>query len=86
MIYGNHSKRRGDVVQIYRWETELLDRAARFYNVKPWCIDDMKFVIVRIDYHMRKIVIVPKNMHGDVFFVNLDDTSLMKVGSLADNI
>ena len=86
MIYGNHKLRKGDIVQIYRWETELLDRAARFYNVRPWCIDDMKFVIVLIDYNMRKIRIVPKNMHGDVFFVNLDDTSLMKVGSLADNI
>ena len=86
MIYGNHSKRKGDIVQIYRWEAELLDRAARFYNVKPWCIDEMKFVIVLIDYNMRKIRIVPKNMHGDAFFVNLDDTSLMKVGSLADNI
>lgn len=85
MIYGNHKLRKGDIVRIYRWEPELLDKAARFYNIKPWCIDDMKFIVIMIDYHLRKIRLIPKNTSGDVLFVDMDATSLMKVGTLAES-
>lgn len=86
MIYGNHNKRKGDIVQIARWEQAELERAQTWYNSKPWTIDDVKFIVTDIDYYHRKIRLLPKNPNFSVegFVVSLDATSLIKVGSLAD--
>jgi hypothetical protein len=84
--YGNHSKRKGDIVQIARWETELLEKFDKFYEVKPWKIDEVKFIVVVIDHSTRTIGIIPKNerIKQIVGRVPLDSASLIRVGRLSE--
>ena len=84
----NHELRKGDIVQIARWEPELLAELDMLFKVKPWTIDDVKFVVVIIDYHRRSIGIIPKDQRITqlaqvVGRVLLDGASLIRVGRLA---
>lgn len=82
--HANHDLRKGDVVQIARWEPELLAELDRLFKVKHWTIDDVMFVVVIIDHYSRSIGIIPKNERIRQFIgrVPLDDSSLIRVGRL----
>ena len=82
----NHELRKGDIVQIARWETELLEKFDKFYEVKPWKIDEVKFIVVVVDLGSRTIGIVPKNerIKQVVGRIHLDDTSLIRVGRMSE--
>lgn len=84
MIYGNHSKKKGDVVQIARWDEDTLSAAGIFYNNKRHVMDEVKFIVVEVHYGYRLIRLMPKNKSVglDVFFVKLDETNLIKVGQI----
>ena len=86
--HGNHDLRKGDIVQIARWEPELLAQMDTLFKVKPWTIDDVKFVVVIIDHNRRSIGIIPKDpritqLAQVVGRVPLDGASLIRVGRLA---
>jgi hypothetical protein len=83
--YGNHNKRKGDIVQIARWEIELLEKFDKFYEVSPRKIDEVKFIVVIVDLNNRTIGIIPKNerIKQVVGRVPLDGASLIRVGRLA---
>ena len=83
--HGNHDLRKGDIVQIARWEPELLAQMDLFFRVKPWAIDDVKFIVVIVDHHSRSIGIIPKNQRITqlIGHVPLDGASLIRVGRLA---
>ena len=82
--HGNHSLRKGDIVQIARWEPELLAQMDSYFSVKPWTIDDVMFVIVVIDHYSRSIGVIPKNerIKQVIGRIRLDDSSLIRVGRL----
>ena len=86
MIYGNHNKKKGDIVQIARWEDETLRRASLVYDTRIWTIDDVRFIVLDIEYNWRKIRLIPRNpkVGTEVFYVDLDATSLIRVGRLSD--
>ena len=82
----NHDLRKGDIVQIARWEPELLAEMDMLFKVKPWTIDDVKFVVVIIDHHGRSIGIIPKNQRPTSYIIGrvpLDGASLIRVGRLS---
>jgi hypothetical protein len=81
----NHDLRKGDIVQIARWEPELLAELDMLFRIKPWIIDDVKFVVVIIDHRARTIGIIPKNerITQALGRVPLDGASLIRVGRLA---
>ena len=83
--HGNHDLRKGDIVQIARWEPELLAELDTLFRIKPWTIDDVKFVVVIIDHRARTIGIIPKNerIKQIVGHIPLDGASLIRVGRLA---
>ncbi len=83
----NHELRKGDIVQIARWEPELLAELDMLFKVKPGTIDDVKFVVVTIDHRSRSIGIIPKNPRTNQFIgrVPLDGASLVRVGRLSDH-
>ena len=86
--HANHDLRKGDIVQIARWEPELLAELDTLFKVKPWTIDDVKFVVVIIDHRARTIGIIPKNeritqLVHVVGRVPLDGASLIRVGRLS---
>ncbi len=83
--YGNHNKRKGDIVQIARWEPKLLCQLGIYFDCSPWKIDEVKFVIVVIDHSTRTIGIIPKNerIKQIVGRVPLDSASLIRVGRLS---
>ena len=85
--HANHDLRKGDIVQIARWEPELLAQMDMLFRVKPLTIDDVKFVVVIIDHHRRSIGIIPKDpritqLAQVVGRVPLDGASLIRVGRL----
>lgn len=82
----NHELKKGDIVQIARWEPELLDQMDDYFGAKPWTIDDVKFIVVIIDYHSRTIGIIPKNskIRQVVGRVPLDGASLIRVGRISE--
>ncbi len=84
--YGNHNKRKGDIVQIARWEPELLEKFDKFYEVRLWKIDEVKFIVVVIDLSNRTIGIIPKNerIKQVIGRIHLDDASLIRVGRLSE--
>lgn len=86
MIYGNHSKKKGDIVQIARWDDDLLYEMSKLYQVEPWKIDEVKFIIVVIDYSRRTIGFIPNNprISQIIGCVPLDATNLIRVGRLVD--
>ena len=83
--HANHDLRKGDIVQIARWEPELLAELDTLFKVKPWTIDDVKFVVVIIDHRARTIGIIPKNerIKQIVGHIPLDGASLIRVGRLS---
>lgn len=84
--YGNHNKRKGDIVQIARWEAELLEKFERFYEVKPGKIDEVKFIVMTIDHHSRTVGIIPEDerIKQVIGRIHLDDTSLIRVGRMSE--
>ena len=84
--YCNHNKRKVDIVQIARWETELLEKFDKFYEVRPWKIDEVKFIVVVVDLSNRTIGIIPKNerIKQVVGRIHLDAASLIRVGRLSE--
>ena len=83
--HANHDLRKGDIVQIARWEPELLAELDALFRIKPWTIDDVKFVVVIIDHRARTIGIIPKNerIKQIVGHIPLDGASLIRVGRLS---
>ena len=83
--HANHDLRKGDIVQIARWEPELLAQMDDYFGAKPWTIDDIKFVVVIIDHRARTIGIIPKNerIKQIVGHIPLDGASLIRVGRLS---
>ena len=87
MIYGNHNKKRGDIVKIARWDGDTIVRAALNYGVKPEEAEEIEFVVWKVLYFERYVVLVPlysnrlTNMH---FVVNLDETNLIRVSRMAE--
>ena len=69
MIYGNHEKRKGDIVKIARWDDSALLTAAWLLDFKSnsgpqrraVCehIACMFFVVVDINYTARRIFLAP---------------------------
>lgn len=85
MIYGNHNKRRGDIVRVARWDQDLVQKAADFLHTTRPIAETKEFVVSRIDYYGRTMHLMPKGLkedHGRFFIVNLDDTNLIRVGRL----
>ena len=84
--HGNHDLVKGDIVQIARWEPELLAEMDMLFRVKPWTIDDVKFIVVIIDHHSRSVGIIPKNQRITQLIgrVPLDGASLIRVGRLSE--
>lgn len=83
----NHEIRKGDIVQIARWEPELLFQLGTYFNCSLLKIDEVKFVVVIIDHSTRTIGIIPKNerIKQIVSRVPLDGASLIRVGRLSDH-
>ena len=84
--YFNHEIRKGDIVQIARWEPELLAQMDRYFNPSPCKIDEVKFIVVTINHHGRTIGIIPKNerIKQVVGRVPLDTASLIRVGRMSE--
>lgn len=83
----NHEIRKGDIVQIARWEPELLFKLGTYFNCSLLKIDEVKFVVVTIDHSTRTIGIIPKNerIKQVISRVPLDGASLIRVGRLSDH-
>ena len=87
MIFGNHNKQRGDIVKIARWDADAVAGAALRYGVKPKEAEEIEFVVWKVMYFERYVVLVPlhsnrlTNMH---FVVNLDDTNLIRVSRMTE--
>ena len=89
MIYGNHNKRKGDIVKLARWDEELIKKAAEFNKVSEEVIAEKKFVIVWIDFYRRQMKLNmvhtrdSEKIPGPAFVVvNLDETNIIRVGRL----
>ena len=91
MIYGNHNKRRGDIVKIARWDEEVISIVETRYLHES--AGDIEFIIIDIDHYRREIVLRPswirtqgvkKSMQFATYRVLLDDTNLIRVGRLAE--
>lgn len=81
MIYGNHNKRRGDIVTVARWDTGTLrDIKDSAPGEDPGA---KKFIVTDIMYDKRLILLTG---YGHLLsrIVSLDDTNLIRVGRLAD--
>lgn len=83
----NHELRKGDIVQIARWEPVLLCQLGIYFNCSFFKIDEVKFVVVIIDHGTRTIGIIPKNerIKQIVGRVSMDGASLVRVGRLSDH-
>ena len=83
--HGSHDLRKGDIVQIARWEPELLTQMDSYFNPSPCKIDEVKFIVVIIDHYSRTIGIIPKNerIKQVVGRVPLDAASLIRVGRIS---
>ena len=87
MIYGNHNKKRGDIVKIAKWDVDAVVEAALRYGIKPEEVEDTEFVVWKVLYFERYVVLVPlysnrlTNMH---FVVNLDETNLIRVSRMTE--
>ena len=79
MIYGNHDKKKGDIVSIARWD--LSEMRQLKYRLGSSCNDPgvLKFVIVFIDYNTRDIFLEKSGLR---WAVRLDETNLIKHGKL----
>lgn len=87
MIYGNHNKRRGDIVKIARWDIDTIVRIALNYRVKTEEAEEIEFVVWKVMYYERYIVLVPYAAHVHTnahFVVNLDETNLIRVGRMTE--
>ena len=96
MIYGNHNKKKGDIVSIARWDDQALLYAAFQVGVHPQSgparravcekVAQARFAVVHIDYHHRKVIldeiIKGKPDEGMRVWVDLDETNLIKQGTL----
>ena len=83
--HGSHDLRKGDIVQIARWEPELLTQMDSYFNPSPCKIDEVKFIVVIIDHYSRTIGIIPKNerIKQVVGRVPLDAASLIRVSRIS---
>ena len=65
MIFGNHERRKGDIVTIARWDEQALMTTAWRFNIRPIsghqrrkaceAMACMQFVVADIDYYHRKM-------------------------------
>ena len=79
MIYGNHEKRKGDIVKIARWDDKHMEMLSKLVpkGKDPGAI---KFEIWHICYKERMIYLKSKIVN---WAVSLDDTNLIRVGRLS---
>lgn len=87
MIYGNHEKRRGDIVRIARWDGDTIVRVALNYKVRTEEAEEIEFVVWKVMYYERYIILVPHHAHiftSAHIVVNLDDTNLIRVSRMTE--
>jgi len=91
--FGNHNKRKGDIVRIAKWDKEALanikkkiDVTTKRNGLREFLIpvDELLFVIVSIDYERRHIRLDPTSSYiaGMYWSVHLDETNLIRVDRL----
>lgn len=74
MIYGNHNKRKGDIVKIAAWDEPALLNVAESFRIYPQTIkmqkeaigfvSSLEFAVIGVDYNSRKIIISPIGVNG----------------------
>ena len=87
MIYGNHEKRRGDIVRIARWDGDTIVRVALNYKVRTEEAEEIEFVVWKVMYYERYIILVPRHTHiftNAHIVVNLDETNLIRVSRMTE--
>lgn len=78
MIYGNHDKRKGDVVVVARWDEKQMRLLSKLLP-KGKDPGTVRFEIWNIDYSVRTIYMKSKTVN---WAIDLDDTNLIRVGRL----
>lgn len=79
MIYGNHNKKKGDIVKIARWDGREMNLLKTRLGTSCKDPGELTFMIVLIDYSTRDIFLQKKGLN---WAVRLDETNLIKVGQI----
>ena len=84
MLHGNHEMKRGDIVKVATWEPELIKELATAFRANEAVIEDARFVVEKIDYKNRLILIMAhtSKLITAMYAISLDATSLIRVGRL----
>ena len=100
MIYGNHDKRKGDIVKVARWDDQALLMIAWQRGIRSnsgpqrravcEAMAERSFLIVNIDYYARLIFLVMVSdrthtiLEDQRVHVEMDNTNLIRVGRLGE--
>lgn len=81
MIYGNHNKKKGDIVQIARWDDAEMANLKFRFQAKFKDPGEIRFIIYAVDYYARAVLLKMEKT-GVNWAVSLDATNLIKVGQI----
>lgn len=81
MIYGNHNKKKGDVVTIARWDDAEMANLNFRFQAQYKDPGEIRFIIYEIDYYARAVLLKMEKMKFN-WAVSLDATNLIRVGRL----